>query len=187
MTNHTDHTAAAPAWDYSKSTWANEAARLGAESEAARLRAEAAQHDQDAADSFDRCDTDGFVSQWASGQMADLRRREAELAEHGGTWTFARTELVTLDGQPTDAREVQTRFGAKWRLDSTDQWLPVAPKREATLAKHGYREVTTTEVAPAKAAHSGSGKGLAGATSVSVVIYRADGVKGWRPVGAPEA
>jgi hypothetical protein len=156
---------------------------------AADLRAQAVQHDQDAADSFERCDTDGFVSQWASGQMADLRRREAELAEHGNTWTFERIQLVTLAGEPTNARAVQTRYGSRWRLDSTDQWLPMEPKRASTLAKHGYREVTETEVAPAKAMHSGSGKGLAGATSVHVIIFRTDRPKaeGWRPVGAPEA
>lgn len=156
-----------------------------------QLRAEAAQHDRDAAESFDRCDTDGFVSQWASGQMAGLRRREAELAEHGNTWTFSRTRLVKLDGSETDARAVDTRYGRKWRLDSTDQWLPWMPKRESTLAKHGYREVTETEVAPAKAIHwSPSGaRGISGATSVQVIVFRTDRPKseGWHPVGAPEA
>ena len=150
----------------------------------------AAQHRQDAAESWERSDTDGFLSQWASGINAQVHDRQAEIAEAGGVWTFSRTRLVTLDGQETDAREVQTRYGRKWRLDSTDQWLAFQPARESTLAKRGYREVEETEVAPAKAiswAPPGA-RGLSGATSVQVIIIRTDRPKaeGWRPVGRPE-
>jgi hypothetical protein len=158
---------------------------------AAAHLAKAAQHDQDAADSFERCDTDGFLSQWGSQQMGALERRQADIAAAGGVWTFSRLQLVTAAGEATDARLVETRYGAKWRLDSTDQWLPVQPKRESTLAKHGYREVTETEVAPAKAIHwaPAGARGLSGATSVQVIIFRTDRPKheGWRPAGAPQA
>jgi hypothetical protein len=34
------------------------------------FRAEEARHLQEAADSFERCDTDGFLSQWAHGMLA---------------------------------------------------------------------------------------------------------------------
>jgi hypothetical protein len=154
---------------------------------AAELRSEAAQHEQDSHDSFARCDTDGFLSQWASQQMSDLKRRQADIAQAGGVWTFQRTVLLTLDGQPTDARAVQTRYGTKWRLDSSDQWLPYQPARESTLAKRGYREVTETEVAPAKVIHWAPRHG--GATSVQTIIIRTDRPKadGWQPAGAPEA
>lgn len=155
---------------------------------AAALRAKAAQHDQDAADSFDRCDTDGFLSQWGSQQMGELERRNADIAEVGGVWTFSRLQLLSTDGEATDARLVQTRYGAKWRLDSTDQWLPVSPKRESTLGQHGYRELELRELAPAKAIHwaPAGARGLSGASSVQVVIVRTDGAKGWQPAGAPE-
>lgn len=153
-------------------------------------RTAAAQHRADAQESYERSDTDGFLSQWASGMNAQLHDRQAEIAQAGGVWTFSRTRLVTLDGQETDAREVQTRYGSKWRLDSTDQWLAVRPARESTLAKHGYREVEETEVAPAKAIHWAppGARGMSGASSVSVIIIRTDRPKaeGWRPTGAPE-
>ena len=52
------------------------------------LRAKAAQHAQDREGSFDRCDTDGYLSQWASGLSADLCRLQATLAEQNGTAAF---------------------------------------------------------------------------------------------------
>jgi len=150
------------------------------------LRAEANARDRRAQESFERCDTDGFLSQWANGITAQKLRVEAEVADHGGLWTFARTRLVRLDGTPTDAREVKTRYGYRWRLDSTDEWLPVNPAREATLAKRGYREVEDREVAPAKVTLDGQGRGLSGTCWVRV--YRPDARKsdGWRAVGPPE-
>lgn len=156
---------------------------------AAELRASAAQHRADAAESFERCDTDGFVSQWASGINAQVADRNAEIADGGGKWLFARTTLVTLDGEPTDARAVDTRYGTKWRSDAADKWLPYMPARPSTLAKHGYREVTETIAAPAKAitwAPSGA-RGLSGATSVCVIVIRTDvdarEGREWRPAG----
>lgn len=155
---------------------------------AEELRAEAAQHEQDAADSFERCDTDGFLSQWASGINARLDRLRADVVEAGGIGTFAKDVLVTLDGEETDARLVKTRYGLRWRLDSTDEWLGHRPARESTLASKGYREVEVYEVAPARAdtwAPAGA-TGLSGATSVSVGVFRDDVRKGeqalWRLV-----
>jgi hypothetical protein len=157
---------------------------------AARLREQAAQHDRNAAESFERCDTDGFLSQWASGINAEVARRNADIAEAGGVWTFERTRLTDLDGNIVeDARAVDTRYGRKWRVDSADAWLPYMPARESTLGKRGYREVVETAVAPAKAITSAprGARGLSGATSVSVVIIRTDAQRsdGWRPIGAP--
>jgi hypothetical protein len=152
----------------------------------AALRAEAAKCDERAAESFERCDTDGFVSQWSDGLNAQKLRTEADIADAGGLWTFARTRLVRLDGTETDAREVKTRYGYRWRLDSTDEWLPVHPARESTLARRGYREVEEVEVAEAKVTFDGHGRGLSGTAWVRV--YRPDARKsdGWRAVGPPE-
>jgi hypothetical protein len=151
-----------------------------------QLRAQANERDRAAEESFQRCDTDGFLSQWAAGLTAQELRMKAQVADAGGMWTFARTMLVTLDGEATDAREVKTRFGYRWRLDSTDQWLPVNPARESTLAKHGYREVEVTEVAEAKVTLAGNGRGLSG--NVWVRVYRPDARQsdGWRAVGPPQ-
>jgi hypothetical protein len=51
---------------------------------ATELRQQATKHAQDAIDSFDRCDTDGFLSQWASGVMSQKKSLEADLLEAGG-------------------------------------------------------------------------------------------------------
>jgi len=157
---------------------------------ATELRARANAHDLAAEESFQRCDTDGFLTQWAHGINGQLDRAKANIAEAGGVWQFERTVLVTLDGEATDAREVKTKFGYRWRLDSVDKWLPVRPAREATLAKHGYREITETAVAPANAildAPAGA-RGMSGACNVFVRVYRTDAERrdGWYPVGAPE-
>ena len=161
---------------------------------AAELRAEAAQHERNAAESFERCDTDGFLSQWASDMNAQLARRNAAIAEHGGQWLFERTVLETLEGElVADARAVDTRYGRRWRVDSADAWLPYMPARESTLGKRGYRERVIEELAPAKAIHWSppGARGMSGATSVQVVIIRTDldGREGrqWRPAGPPEA
>lgn len=143
-------------------------------------RAKAAKHERDAAESWERSDTDGFLSQWASGINARVQHTNADIAEAGGVATFKRTRLVTLEGEATDARRVRTRYGLKWRLDSADAWLPYRPVRESTLAKRGYREVDEFAVAPAKAetwAPPGA-KGLGSAHLVTVIIVRTDDLPG---------
>lgn len=106
----------------------------------AQLRAEAAQHDQDAHDSFERCDTDGFLSQWASGLTAQQKRLAADLVEAGGVTRILGP--VTLDGEPVRWRMVNTKFGYKWLvLDDHDDavaWLNPFAVNTATLRKKGY-------------------------------------------------
>lgn len=155
---------------------------------AADYRADAARHHEQAAASFDRCDTDGFVSQWASDMNGRLAERSAEIADAGGVWTFERTVLEALDGEPVaDARCVKTKYGERWRVDSADVWLPYMPARVSTLAKRGYRETIERVVAPARAIHWAPARG--GATSVQVIIIRTDTERrdGWRPAGAPQS
>ena len=145
------------------------------------LRAEAAAADQAAADSFDRCDTDGFLSQWASGLTAQQKRAEANLVENGGMSTFP--ALFTLDGTPVPAKLVTTRYGTKFAVFATAAdvasynatvvaWVNPFVK-PAFLAKKGYK--VQQVLAPAKATMRGSGNGLAGAASVQVVVVRTDG------------
>lgn len=162
---------------------------------AEQLRAQAEQHRQDARDSWERSDTDGFLSQWASGINAQVADENARIAEAGGLAIFERTILVKLDGSPTDARMVRTRYGLKWRLDSTDEWITYKPERESTLARRGYREETITATAPAKAitwAPPGA-TGLGGAHQVQVITVRTDDLPGggrerdeWHCIGYPE-
>lgn len=136
-------------------------------------RQQAAECRRRAAESFERCDTDGFLSQWANEVGAKQHDLDALIAEQDGTYLFRGTRLVRLDGTPTDARMVATRYGARWRLDSTDEWLPVHPINDITLAKRGYREVQVEERHPARTRWVGD------RYTGYYAIVRADGVMGW--------
>lgn len=125
------------------------------------LRAEASAHFQQAHDSFERCDTDGFLSQWASNITGQLRQREASLLEAGNVAEFP--ALFDLDGNWVAAKMIDTRYGLRWALldergKFTGKFLPVRPKRSSTLRSKGYTEGRA--VWPAKAAIHGTGRGL---------------------------
>jgi hypothetical protein len=139
--------------------------------------AKALQHEQDAIDSFDRCDTDGCVSQWASGVLAAEEREKAYLASRGGVDDFA--ALFDLSGNLVAAKLVTTRYGLTWGLLANDDpssrivgWVSAFPKRDSTMARKGYYEGTVR--CPAHVALAGSGTGLSGALSVRPYIRRND-------------
>jgi hypothetical protein len=150
---------------------------------AAELRLQAAAAERAAADSFERSDTDGFVSQWASSLTARLKRTQADLAEAGGVSSFR--ALFDTDGNLVAAKWVETRFGYAWGLLPTDDprgrftgWFHPsearsAARRKAADARKGYQ--VGRVLAPAKAELKGTGTGMAGATSVQVVVRRTDG------------
>lgn len=156
------------------------------------LRAEAAQDFKDVEDSFDRCDTDGFLSQWASDINGRVKLAQATIAEHGGKALFAQDYLINraTGEEVTDARLCRTRYGLKWRIDSTDEWLPYNPTRESTLAKKGYREEVRYEVCEARAKSWCPTNGSY--TSVQVRTFRSDmsdsqqRYLGWRHIGTPD-
>lgn len=134
------------------------------------LRAAADQHERDAIDSFDRCDTDGFVSQWASGIMAQVDRLQADIVENGGVATFPALYVVDTD-ERVPAKLIDGKFGRCWAIVDeagrfTGEFVSAFPKRESTMARKGYRE--GSEVAPAKAAVHGSGHGLSGSAWAAV-------------------
>ena len=140
--------------------------------------------EREAANSFERSDTDGFMSQWASGISAQRHRLEAELERNGGVHKFP--ALFDLEGNLVPAKIVEGRYGAVWAVleDSEDPHGPVtdwvsmskarnAARRRQTMEAKGYREGFVR--APAKVKTVGSGTGLSGALSVHAVIARADG------------
>lgn len=149
------------------------------ETEADRLRAEARQHEQNAYDSFERCDTDGFLSQWASGRMAGLDYLAADIAEAGGLWEFR--GLFDLNGTLVPAVRVQGQWGWSWKLLNergrcagwfNESRAKSEERRTAAHAKKGYY-VGTVRVA-ARAELQGSNY-----FSVSAVAVRED--DGWSP------
>ena len=138
------------------------------------LRTEAAAHEQAAQDSFDRCDTDGFLSQWASGLTAQLKRCQADVLDNGGMAEFP--ALFTLDGERVNAKLIDGRFGRCWAMMDeagkfTGEFIKAFPKRKSTMARKGFRE--GTEMAPAVAFMDGRGTGLSG--TAWVAVRRTDG------------
>jgi len=139
---------------------------------AAELRAEATAARRRSAASFDSCDTDGFLSQWAADSMARLYDVQAEILENGGVAEFP--ALFDLDGTMLDAREVQTRYGWAWAITTADggtAWFSPScaqdPARKiATDRRKGYFVGRIS--APAWATNSGNGVNMA------PVVFRSD-------------
>jgi hypothetical protein len=160
-------------------------------------RVRAAASEESAAASFERSDTDGFLSQWASGITAQEHRLAADLLEEGGKSNFA--GLFDAQGRRIKAKLVQIEdrykgYGTRslWLvLDANDKalaWIPrqysrrvnrktgdledVQPSPRSKMAKLGLHEAY--EMAPAMAKIVGSGKGLSGAASARVAAVRTD-------------
>lgn len=81
---------------------------------AEELRNKAAIHAENARESFERCDTDGFLSQWASGLQSRLCQTQAEIVENGGQAEF--WGLFDLEGNRIAAKLINGKFGACWAL-----------------------------------------------------------------------
>lgn len=121
----------------------------------------AAEYYQDAHDSFERCDTDGFMSQWASNIMGDKARLQEEVNNNGGMWDFE--ILCDLDGNPVPAKIIKTRFGHAYAIfasfdkmeygDPIIKWVNLG-LTDKTLAKKGYKMGIVT--LPAKVILSGN-------------------------------
>ena len=141
---------------------------------AEEFRAAARAQLQEKEDSFQRCDTDGFLSQWASGLNAELNMRKAQITEAGmkaefpGLWEGDRR---------VKARIIHTTHPRGWGEQSSwllhedeadliarrgKKFIPTAwdNSPRSTLVKLGLRQ--RTELAPAWAKMDGRGTGLSG-------------------------
>lgn len=99
-------------------------------------------------ESWDRSDTDGFLTQWAAGCMSALYRLQAKIELQGGMWEVP--ALFDLDGNLVAARNVKGRYGYVWAVMASDEpyseviaWVNESKARtpEArakALAKKGY-------------------------------------------------
>lgn len=132
-------------------------------------RNEAAAHLQEKEDSFQRCDTDGFVSQWAHGVNAELAERRAEITEAGKVATF----WGLYDGDRRVAAEIiPTKYGRCWFLrdDEAERYgRKFVPKGEKSKVQKGLGLSERREIAPAWACLADTGAGLA---SVYVCTFR---------------
>lgn len=84
---------------------------------ASELRQRAADKRQRAAESWERSDTDGFLSQWAATVSADLDDRNADTLDNGG-WGTA-VQLVDEDYEAVPARIIRTIHGHRWAVFAT--------------------------------------------------------------------
>ncbi|MFD1145901.1 hypothetical protein [Saccharothrix hoggarensis] len=110
-----------------------------------------------ARESFDRCDTDGFLSQWAATSTAEKAELAAQLADAQGLWDFP--ALFNLAGELVSAREVQGRYGWSWVLDDEkhiaanggSRWVNTSrSSNEATQAAYLRRKGYTQGVIRAR-------------------------------------
>lgn len=130
-------------------------------------------------ESFNRCDTDGYLSQWASGVTGDLNRILASLAEVGWVSEFPGLfSIQTGERVPAKIIYVKDRYNwnrpkAVWALidPQTDKFtgtfLPVG-ENSRKQKKAGY--IQKMELAPAHAKLEGSD-----VCNVRPVVYRTDG------------
>ncbi|MFJ3856142.1 hypothetical protein ACIPRL_07945 [Streptomyces sp. NPDC090085] len=150
----------------------------GPTAEGDALRESAAEDRAKAHRSYEEHDTDGAVSQWGWGITSQRDDLAARIADAGGRWEFP--ALFDVAGNLLRAREFEGRFGWSWRIEGADgevSWFRPSKARDeekarANNAKKGFR--IGRVLAPAKAVTVGSGKGLAGAMSVQVIVVRAD-------------
>lgn len=100
-------------------------------------RAEAAAHRAAEAESFARCDTDGFISQYVHTLNAREASVKARLAEQGGMEDFG--ALFHLDGTIASTHQADGEYGSYWVLN--DEATARFGKRFVSLsrAKNGQR------------------------------------------------
>lgn len=141
-------------------------------------------HHDDREESFQRCDTDGFVSQWASGLTGSLEQQRARLSSHDHQNVFrVLVDADTGELASTKCVEVFNRFAG---FGTVDRWVVTKPKgerdvwltdykRPENFVKKGYRLAWAT--AKAYARLDGKGTGLSGHAWVATHIDReAEGI-----------
>ena len=100
------------------------------------LRTEAARLEAQAHESFDRCDTDGCVSQWCDSWSARKQRTQAEIVEAGGVAIFSG---LYQGARRVAAKEIRTQFGWCWLLRDDEarrfgrRFVPCARVRQSRV------------------------------------------------------
>jgi len=100
-----------------------------------QLRNKAREADARKEESFQRSDTDGFLSQWASGVTAQKYRKEAELADQGNQDVF-RVLFPSHDrkASPNNLSSISaTLLSLSGRSDLSLSSLPMRSSRDSIL------------------------------------------------------
>lgn len=104
-------------------------------------------------ESFDRCDTDGALSQWASDQMATRYQQNAQTVEAGGVAALALVELATGHIIATADEYLEGQYGWYYLIKDdaaaervgrfiTPSYAKDPATRDRNNARKGVREVT---------------------------------------------
>lgn len=143
----------------------------------AELRAEAAEVDARIARSVEQSDTDGFLSQFASGLTAQKLRAEAALIEAGGTREVP--ALFNLDGTVASTHYGRGQFGPYWVLNDAatmrfgKRFVSPSRAQKAATRRRNLRgkgfTIGTIRV-DARVEIVGSGTGLSGMASCYVAV-----------------
>lgn len=137
---------------------------------AAEWHAEAGRHAEAQAESFERCDTDGFVSQWCHGLNRGVDRAKADIAAKGGQAIFA----VLVDaktGAIVSDRRIDGQFGTSWLCEGPSaprKWVPVGggstiQKKLGLVERMCWRD--------AGASIDAQGHGFSGLATAHVTVY----------------
>lgn len=129
--------------------------------------------------SFQRCDTDGFLSQWANGLVGERERLQVEILRNGGNALFL--ALARGDEIVSEHRVDRSVPGAEWATREVwvlpPAWRPVLGRtviptgeRSRIQKQLGLREVRVWRPAVAKIV--GRGHGLSGSAWVEAVKVR---------------
>lgn len=130
--------------------------------------------------SFERCDTDGFLSQWASGITGQLNSLKADLARNFGLIEI--DALFNLDGTVASTHNADGQYGEYWVLndDAAERFgkrffspskANSAAKRSAADRKKGFTIGTVRVAGYAKTWAPAGARGLGGCTQVSVRTF----------------
>lgn len=150
---------------------------------AAAHKAAAAKHLQAEQESYERSDTDGALSQFASRINWRKEMLAAEIADNGGKWTFS--ALFDLEGRLISAKRFEGQWGWTWGMLPDDnpqskfnKYLNESNAKSdntfiKNMAKKGY--YVGKVMAPARAELGGGGTGMGGITSVQAYAKRTDG------------
>lgn len=143
------------------------------------LREQAFRYRKAKEDSFQQCDTDGFVSQWAHGINAQKLDREIKVLENGGYDLFP--VLCDEDGRVIADHifEFKNRYGfssdLKWRLPDDlaeklgRKWVPVGSNSRVQKALGLHEERRWFK---ATACIRSNGTGISGAATAFVTTRK---------------
>lgn len=124
-------------------------------------------------ESWQRSDTDGFLSQWAHGMTARLNERKIEVLKNGGYAEFP--VLCDEDGNvvATKIYRFNDGFGGvnrRWKVDNEiygRTWIPVGAKSRIQYKLHLHEEKRWFK---AEVKMLGSGTGLSGCASAYIGV-----------------